>query len=623
MESFGMESTMKDRMNKLTGIVLLVLLGSVLMQGEEDKNPFAGESLPNGWTWKRENPEAWRLRNGGLEIKIEPGNMWGGKNDAKNVLLIPVGEELQKPGTDVRVTLANSPTRRWEQVDLVWYYRDSHMVKIGLELEHGKNSVVMGREENDRTRTIKIIPIEKDKVTVRLRITEGKVRGYYRLGPEDKWTDVGICAEPGPTGSEDKPRVSIQCYQGDPENPHWARITGLQVDSIAKTKTERDYSFDGKISRAVLENYLSRAITYAELLNGERVEKQLAGNTDDNIRMLAHVGAKFVGRAIYMWGSEGRLDGLLERARPIVEKIHAADPDIVLQAAAFEIVTTQVETLKVPKWVFDEFDLDVEDRSFDYEAMLYPDGRRVNHWRTGSSVPDMSRLETRMWFYYLAARYIDIGVEAIHFGQVEIMDDRDTDHRGWRDMMARVRRYAARHARRHFLLADAHVPSGGIVHNDRLMFDFHSFPLRIDEVVNEPKKGVLKVGYLDSLFTRSKGGITPSGWRCESLPYIVELDNFGSSGKPGRNVGMHYIWGYDEICWFAHQPADYRNSWLKYAWEWIRRHDPNGYLQMPGSRTLANPVGKKIWYWANTPSNAVPTGFGQEETIKAIWAEDK
>ena len=86
---------------------------------------------------------------------------------------------------------------------------------------------------------------------------------------------------------------------------------------------------------------------------------------------------------------------------------------------------------------------------------------------------------------------------------------------------------------------------------------------------------------------------------------------------------MHYIWGYDEICWFAHQPADYRNSWLRYAWEWIRQNDPNGYLQMPGSRTLANPVGKKIWYWANTPSKTVPTGFGQEETIKAIWAEDK
>jgi len=73
---------MKERMSKFLVIVLIVLLGSVPMHGGENKNPFAGESLPNGWTWKRANPEAWRLRNGGLEIKIEPGNMWGGKNDA-------------------------------------------------------------------------------------------------------------------------------------------------------------------------------------------------------------------------------------------------------------------------------------------------------------------------------------------------------------------------------------------------------------------------------------------------------------------------------------------------------------------------------------------------------------
>jgi hypothetical protein len=400
-------------------------------------------------------------------------------------------------------------------------------------------------------------------------------------------------------------------------------LLSVTAAAATTTPTERDYSFDGKIYRKVLENYLSRAITFAELLNGDRVEKQLRGNTADNIRMLTNVGVKFAGRAIYMWGAESRFDGLLERARPIVKKIHAADPDIVLQAAAFEIVSGQVETLKVPKWVFDEFALDFDNRNFDYEAMIYPEGHRVNHWRTGSSVPDMSRLETRMWFFYLAARYIDIGVEAIHFGQVEIMDDRDPDHRHWRDMMARVRKYAATHARRHLLLADAHVPSGGIVHDGILLFDFHSFPLRIDEVDTGPQMGVLKVGYLDSIFTRSKGGITPSGWRCDNLPYIVELDNFGSSGRPGENIGRHYIWGYDEISWFAHQPAKYRNFWLKYAWDWIRLHDPNGYLQMPGSRTLADPLGNNNWYWANTPSKAVPTGFGQEQTIKKIWAEDK
>ncbi len=230
---------MNKRAKKFSIVVLIALIGNVPANDAEERNPFAGESLPEGWVWKRENPEAWRLRDGGLEIKIEPGNMWGRRNNAKNIVLIPVAGGLPESGTDVQVTFANSPTRRWEQVDLVWYYRDSHMVKIGLELEHGKNSVIMGREENDRTRTIKIIPIDRNEVTVRLKVTAGQVQGYYRLNPEDKWTNVGTCTEPEPSESSERARVSIQCYQGDPENPHWARITGLKIDSINETGSER------------------------------------------------------------------------------------------------------------------------------------------------------------------------------------------------------------------------------------------------------------------------------------------------------------------------------------------------------------------------------------------------
>ncbi len=379
---------------------------------------------------------------------------------------------------------------------------------------------------------------------------------------------------------------------------------------------ERDYRFDGRISREVLENYLSRAITMCEILGGK-------GDVDDNIRMLKNVGAKFAGRAIYMWGGETRIESLLEQAGPIAERVHRADPELILQAAVFEIVTEQVSRIPIPEWVFSEFGLSPEPRNFRYEAMLYADGHRRNQWSRQASVPDMSQLETRMWFVYLSARYIDVGVEAIHFGQVEIMDDRDPDHVHWRDMLRRVRQYGAKHARRHLILCDAHVPSGGIAHQGHLLFDFHSFPLRIEEVPDKPCEGVLKMGYLDSIFSRSRGGVTPSGWKCESLPYIVEFDNFGRSRREGQNIGAHWIWGYDEISWLAHQSEAYRNQWLRYAWNWVREHDPNGYVQMPGSRVLAAPVSGKRWYWANTRSDAVPDGFSQEQTIKDIWDRDK
>lgn len=387
------------------------------------------------------------------------------------------------------------------------------------------------------------------------------------------------------------------------------------LSTAARGGESRDYSFDGGISRSVLENYLSRAITFSEVLHGK-------GDVEANVQFLKNTGAKFIGRSIYMWGGEGCLETLLKAAKPIAEQLHRVDPEMVLQAAVFEIVTEQVNGIPIPPWVFEEFGVAAESRNFRYESMLYPgDTKKTNHWAPGASIPDMNQLETRMWFFYLVARYMDVGVEAVHFGQVEIMDDRDPDHVHWRAMLDRVRAHAKKHARRHWLLCDAHVPSGGIVHDGVLMFDLHSFPLRIEEVLDKPQHGVLKVGYLDSIFGRSKGGRTPSGWQCDHLPYIVELDNFEASGHPGENIGQHWCWGYDEICWFAQQPEEYRNQWLRYAWNWIRKTDSNGYLQMPGSRCLATPPAGKTWYWAHTPSPAVPEGFGQEETIKAIWSE--
>ncbi|HEX2974093.1 MAG TPA: hypothetical protein VHP11_17300 [Tepidisphaeraceae bacterium] len=376
-----------------------------------------------------------------------------------------------------------------------------------------------------------------------------------------------------------------------------------------------DYHFDGKMSRVVLENYLSRAITMEGMLNGR-------GDLDDNIRMLKSIGAKFIGRSLCLWGGEANMLRNLEWARQQVPKVHAADPEMILQACVFEIVSTQVEQVPVPDWAFVSLGLPVEKRNFRYADMIYPEGQRRN-WGPNASVPDVSRPETRLWFYFQAASYIDLGFEAIHFGQVEIMNRNDRDLAHWSQVLSLVRAYAAKHARRHMVVCDGHVPSGGIVRNGQLLLDFHSFPLRIMEVPDKPEEAILKVGYSDSIFGRSKGGMTFSGWECEHLPYLVELDNYGVSRQPGKaKAGDPWVWGYDEISWFARQSKPYRAEWLKYAWEWVRRTDPNGYLQMPGSRTVRSPLDSRRWYYANSPSPAVPDGLGDEEAIGAIWAAD-
>jgi hypothetical protein len=378
----------------------------------------------------------------------------------------------------------------------------------------------------------------------------------------------------------------------------------------------RDYHFDGMISREVLENYLSRSISMEGLLNDR-------GDLDDNIRMLKSTGAKFIGRSLCLWGREGDLVRNLERAKQQIPKVHQADPEMILQACIFEIVSAQVDQVPVPDWAFTAVGLPVEKRNFRYTDMLYPDGRRRDHWGRGSSVPDVSRPETKLWFYFLAASFIDLGIEAIHFGQVELMNGNDRDLVHYFQVLTLIRSYAGKHARRHMMLCDAHVPRGGFVREGRLLMDFHSFPLRIMEVPDRPQEAILKVGFSDGLYGRSKGGLTYSGWTCEQLPYLVEIDNWGASRQPGKsNAGGIWVWGYDEITWFAHQSKEYRSEWLRYAWDWVKRTDFNGHLQMPGSRTMRSPLDHKRWYYANTPSAAVPEGLGDEETIRAIWAGD-
>jgi hypothetical protein len=382
----------------------------------------------------------------------------------------------------------------------------------------------------------------------------------------------------------------------------------------------RDYHFDGSMSEESLRSYLSRSMTLMQLLLSP-------GDLGDNIRMMTNCGVKFAGRAVYDWGREGGGESILpqklERAKTGAAKIHAADPDIILQACVFEIVSSDVDKLPMPAWVFQELGEPVETRNFRYDDIIYADGIGKNQWGRDASVPDVSRPETRRWFLYLAASYIDAGCEAIHFGQVELMNRHDPNSEHWFAVLDAVRAHARKHARRHFVLCDAHVPSGGLVRDGKLLLDFHAFPLRIEEIPDQPKQARLEVGYTDAIYGRSKGGLTPSGWRCEHLPYLVEFDNYGSSRQPGRpGMGPYWVWGWDEITWFSQQTGIDRNEWLRYAWSWVRAHDAAGYLEMPGIRCLSRAGDGRRFYYANQPSPAMPEGFGQEETIRAIWAGD-
>lgn len=180
--------------------------------------------LDRGWSIRREDRSAWRLSPQGLEVRVLPGNMWGPANDAKNTFVRSAPDPAKGP-VDVSVRVENHPTEQYEQVDLLWHYTDSDQVKIGQELVDGKLSIVMGREEKDRTRTLAIIPLDSFVVDLRLEVTGTTIRGLFRTPAMKEWREAGTCDLPV-NGS---PNISFQIYQGPAHVEHWAKLSHFEL----------------------------------------------------------------------------------------------------------------------------------------------------------------------------------------------------------------------------------------------------------------------------------------------------------------------------------------------------------------------------------------------------------
>ncbi len=187
-------------------------------------DPFRGR-MAEGWRWLREDPRGWRLTGEGLEIRVQPGNMWGGANDARNVLV----RDVPDPGdatVTASITITHRPTAQYQQVDLAWDDDDGHMVKIGQELVDGRLSIVMGREENDQCRTIAIVPISAETLELRMIARGREVRGEYRIPDGPGWSVAGVTDLP----VNGQPRISLQCYQGPGDVEHWARLSDFRIE---------------------------------------------------------------------------------------------------------------------------------------------------------------------------------------------------------------------------------------------------------------------------------------------------------------------------------------------------------------------------------------------------------
>lgn len=427
----------------------------------------------------------------------------------------------------------------------------------------------------------------------------------------------------------------------------------LFVCFLSNPAYAQKYRFRGSMSQEVLSNYLDRAMTMQGQATVEGDNQLSTAERLRNIAMLHNVGVKFVSRLAGWWENaydQAAHDALFAQVRWNADRIHARDREVICQAAVFEYVSESVNNIAVPARVFRAFGLPVEQRNFRCQDMLYPvpaaqyrvyDNPMPESMRRFT--PDITTREAQLWFYYMATRYLDAGCEAIHFGQVEVMNRRDVGNVQWWELLQKIRTYAAtRH--RGVVLCDGHVPSGGLYYEPalaqtmpqdewqtyrptsdstkQLVLDFHSIWVNYQEAPGctpERQPVVLRVDPNVGLHQRSLGGKSPQGWASAHNPYLVELDNGGPNTETAVGCDYDrtrdwYLWGWDEISWFAQQPPAYRDSVLVYSYYWIKKTDSSGHLAMPGMRGVEPGMGRPGYlYRCNT-------GLGnQQATIRDIW----
>lgn len=441
------------------------------------------------------------------------------------------------------------------------------------------------------------------------------------------------------------------------------------------------FAFSGGMDEQTLRRYTARAVTYQTLCDCET-------DIDEGLRLITHIGAKFIGRAAHFswkgnWTRE-QIEEYYALTARLAARAHAADPELILQAGVFEIIYRgTVEAQPIPAEVFAAFDLPAEQRCFDWERMLFPEdftygdntwkgwGGR-NYWAHEAAWPFIGSVETQMYIYYSITRWIDAGFEAVHLGQAEkMMGCRPEYLTGWDRVTALARKYAKSHARRGVVLFDCHTVLDGtnMKLGDRVIVDIIGAGMvpwddRLTDGVRTCRIG----DYTENGCTwigRSPGGRHPLGFACETVPTIIEFDNYGRPGPAGEWNDNYSPWGYDDITWFALQPESYRNAFLLYCdrvLSGIRRDrlgqtyflqpqlrrclccsgDEPQFIYRPGDgfdadyfaafcredRVIAEKqadggyrltAGKE--YRANAPSDACPTGSNQEETIRRIFAE--
>jgi nicotinamidase-related amidase len=174
------------------------------------EEPF-DTGLNAAWSWLRENPDTWRIRNGALEIRVEPGDA----QTVRNALLLPAPDRRHAQ-YQIEVTVHNltAPAQQFEQAGITWYSNGQPAFKLVKELVDGELMILPGRK-----------PMTRETVQLRLTVNANRFLAEFRPNAEGPFQTAGTGELP-PAPDE---QISLQCYHGPPDAEHWIRFDDFRI----------------------------------------------------------------------------------------------------------------------------------------------------------------------------------------------------------------------------------------------------------------------------------------------------------------------------------------------------------------------------------------------------------
>ncbi|TGE24316.1 T9SS type A sorting domain-containing protein [Hymenobacter aquaticus] len=425
---------------------------------------------------------------------------------------------------------------------------------------------------------------------------------------------------------------------------------------------------------ARLQNALRKAVTSVGVCGGmttsgtATIPTYTEAMRTEDIASLNYIGAEFIGRASSWWGDtnfndvfdptntayEGSDNGHFARTYANSQRLLDGHPDRIIQGAVFEIVNENVNNMLIPNWVWKGFGLDppTTQQKFCLRDIAFDSAFDPNAGDNDQpfQVPDVTKLQARMWLYYRACSYIATDIEALHMGQWNLIAALDSAGRNstgaltgrakyayTKDLFDRIRAFAANGvaapngfaqynnrlgARKGYVYLDCHSKKKMLYNGLVDLFDFYTYPLGAEEVMtmtHQDANGTLQAGS-NSFYQQPVQGVQLVMNVCNSGYYgpsgrtdgndrllLLELDN-GVSSADAPNLAPTRMYGWDEIAWFTNQPQAYRADLLRYIYRWMACNTPNVHFQMPARRSH--------YRFNATPANTEP------QRILELWRGD-